>query len=166
MLSDHVLDHLFYLQKEVLASTCWQRYFTIKDLGGFLLRYFLLFFIQIWNSSLYIIIANSQNICNMTGWEEYNIGRKKWNFPITVSSVNGDLVIFTEGILNGKLHFLCTAILYSLSHFWQKMGKNIRFLWKENQNLLHYNRFQTHNHLVCKRSLIHLAKLVECLLTN
>ena len=31
---------------------------------------------------------------------------KKWSFPLRISSVNVDLVIFTEEILNGE-HFLC-----------------------------------------------------------
>ena len=36
---------------------------------------------------------------------------KKWSFPLRISSVNvttADLVWFTEEILNGKLHFLCS----------------------------------------------------------
>ena len=35
---------------------------------------------------------------------------KKWSVPLRISSVNvsADLVIFTEEILNGKLHFLCS----------------------------------------------------------
>ena len=43
---------------------------------------------------------------------------KKWSFPLRISSVNvtklefpADLVIFTEEIVNGKLHFLCSAFL-------------------------------------------------------
>ena len=37
---------------------------------------------------------------------------KKWSFPLRISSVNvtSDLVTFTEEILNGKLHFLCSAL--------------------------------------------------------
>ena len=39
---------------------------------------------------------------------------KNWSFPLRISSVNpqcsGDLVTFTEEILNGKLHFLCSEI--------------------------------------------------------
>ena len=41
---------------------------------------------------------------------------KKWSVPLMISSVNvtksavsADLVTFTEEILNGKLHFLCSA---------------------------------------------------------
>ena len=41
---------------------------------------------------------------------------KKWSFPFRISSVNvnnpqetADLVTFTEEILNGKLHFLCSV---------------------------------------------------------
>ena len=42
---------------------------------------------------------------------------KKWCFPLRISSViPADLVTFTEEILNGKLHFLCSVI----SHFWVK----------------------------------------------
>ena len=38
---------------------------------------------------------------------------KKWSFPLRVSSVpnlqeTADLVTFTEKILNGKIHFLCS----------------------------------------------------------
>ena len=37
---------------------------------------------------------------------------EKWSFPLRISLVNvtADLVIFTEEILNGKLHFLCSVI--------------------------------------------------------
>ena len=39
---------------------------------------------------------------------------KKWSFPLRISSVNvtksAVLVSFTEETLNGKLHFLCSAI--------------------------------------------------------
>ena len=43
---------------------------------------------------------------------------QKWSFPLRISSVNVtkspencDLVIFTEEILNGKLHFVCSVYL-------------------------------------------------------
>ena len=40
---------------------------------------------------------------------------KKWNFPLKISSVNvqetADLITFTEELLNGKLHFLCSELL-------------------------------------------------------
>ena len=48
---------------------------------------------------------------------------KKWSFPLRISSVNLDLVSFTEEILNGKLHFLCslTSLAKRLSiHLWNK----------------------------------------------
>ena len=35
---------------------------------------------------------------------------KKWSFPLRISSVN--LTKFTEEILNGKLHFLCSGKTY------------------------------------------------------
>ena len=41
---------------------------------------------------------------------------KKWSFPLRISSVNADLVTFTEEILNGKLYFLCSARV-SLKYF-------------------------------------------------
>ena len=34
---------------------------------------------------------------------------QKMKFPLRISSVNVDLVTFTEEILNGKLHFLCSV---------------------------------------------------------
>ena len=34
---------------------------------------------------------------------------KKWSFPLRISSVTAELVTFTEEILNGKLHFLCSV---------------------------------------------------------
>ena len=38
------------------------------------------------------------------------ITARKMKFPLRISSVNvADLVTFTEEILNGKLHFLCSA---------------------------------------------------------
>ena len=47
---------------------------------------------------------------------------KKWSFPLWISSVHttksaetADLVTFAEEILNGKLHFLCSAISFFLS---------------------------------------------------
>ena len=47
---------------------------------------------------------------------------KKWGFPLSISSLNVtksagncDLVTFTEEILNGKLHFLCSDWLSPLS---------------------------------------------------
>ena len=34
---------------------------------------------------------------------------KKWSFSLRISSANvADLITFTEEILNGKLHFLCS----------------------------------------------------------
>ena len=40
---------------------------------------------------------------------------KKWTFPLRISSVNAnkfaDLVTFTEEIVNGRLYFLCSALL-------------------------------------------------------
>ena len=44
---------------------------------------------------------------------------KKWKFPLRVSSGNEktvDLVTFTEEILNGKLHFLCSAMSFGDDH--------------------------------------------------
>ena len=45
---------------------------------------------------------------------------KQWSFPLRISSVNADesavpvdFVTFTEGIVNGKLHFLCSAVRQS-----------------------------------------------------
>ena len=46
--------------------------------------------------------------------------QKKWSFPLKISSVNmtkPDLIIFTEEILNGKLHFWCSVKCYHL-FFW------------------------------------------------
>ena len=39
-----------------------------------------------------------------------NVTAQKRNFPLRISSVNVILVTFTEEILNGKLHFLCSGI--------------------------------------------------------
>ena len=45
---------------------------------------------------------------------------KRWSFPLKISSVN--LVIFTEEILNGKLHFLYSAMVIGvLFHLFQNM---------------------------------------------
>ena len=40
---------------------------------------------------------------------QQNVLHKKWSFPLRISSVN-----VTEEILNGKLYFLCSAILFLL----------------------------------------------------
>ena len=40
---------------------------------------------------------------------------KKWSFPLRISSVN--LVTFTEEILDGKLHFLCSVNEGSMASF-------------------------------------------------
>ena len=42
---------------------------------------------------------------------------QNWSFPLMISLVNviiADLVTFTEEILNGKLHFLCSVKVYRL----------------------------------------------------
>ena len=54
---------------------------------------------------------------NLTGIGVYYFSlHKKWSFPLRISSVNvtnpqetADLVTFTEEILHGKLHFLCSV---------------------------------------------------------
>ena len=56
--------------------------------------------------------------------------QKKWSFPLRVSSV--DLVTFTEEILNGKLHFLCSDAFYPsfmyLATTLLKIGESRSFL--------------------------------------
>ena len=61
---------------------------------------------------------------------------KKWSFPLRISSANilipqetGDLVTFTEEILNRKLHFLCsvTPKIQILRPF--KVVQNIKSSW-------------------------------------
>ena len=56
---------------------------------------------------------------------------KKWSFPLKISSVNvnrctqtADLVIFTEDVINRKLHFLCSAS-------WQKELSRRWLIFKE-----------------------------------
>ena len=51
-----------------------------------------------------------------------HILHNKWSFPLRTSSVNGpnpqktvDLVPFTEEILNGKIHFLCSVWIPCIS---------------------------------------------------
>ena len=46
---------------------------------------------------------------------------KKWSLPLTISSVNVTSVndfTFTEEILNGKLHFLCSLSSDNCEHIW------------------------------------------------
>ena len=47
---------------------------------------------------------------------------KKWIFPLRISSVNmtksaetADLATFTEGVLNGKIQFLCSEMFDSFN---------------------------------------------------
>ena len=54
---------------------------------------------------------------------------RKRSFPLRISSVNvtpADLVTFTEEILNGKLHFLCSVRLL-LKYLFLRMPSLIRF---------------------------------------
>ena len=41
---------------------------------------------------------------------------KKWSFPLKISSVNVTKSAFTDEILNGKLHFLCSVITENTFH--------------------------------------------------
>ena len=46
-------------------------------------------------------------------YSQWNALHKKWGFPLRISSVNvtkSDLAIFTEEILDGKLHSLCSDV--------------------------------------------------------
>ena len=52
---------------------------------------------EFWSDPVSECIRNIFKICEDTAW--------KWSFPL-ISSVN---VTFTEGILNGNLHFLCSS---------------------------------------------------------
>ena len=49
---------------------------------------------------------------------------------MTAVQFPADLVTFTEKILNGKLHFLCSAILFSLKVLLQNLCKQ-KFEWNE-----------------------------------
>ena len=49
---------------------------------------------------------------------------QKMKFPLRISSVNMDLVTFTEEILNGKLHFLCSVKIKALNIY------HASFMWK------------------------------------
>ena len=61
-----------------------------------------------------MIVSSNCGLPNYIFWEKYSVRRArirrgivhtKRNFPLRISSVN---VTFTEGILNGKLFFLCS----------------------------------------------------------
>ena len=61
--------------------------------------------------------------------------QKNWSFPLRIFSVNVTksvenccLVTFTEEILNGKLHFLCSGCYY-MSIFYSMLFKALSQVW-------------------------------------
>ena len=94
------------------------------------------------------------------GWSCSHLSReytlhKWWRFPLQISSVNGpdpqetaDLITFTEEILNGKLHFLCSDI-------WR--------LWlKETRTKQQWSREILPTHYVLLVGALFLKKLNKC----
>ena len=67
------------------------------------------------NSKRLLIVKSTDSLIGHKVWLILTL-HKKWWFPLMISLVNvtkfqktADLVTFTEEILNGKLHFLCSA---------------------------------------------------------
>ena len=88
---------------------------------------------------------------------------KKWSFPWRISSVNviksaGNLVTFTDEILNGKLHFLCSAKYaeYINCSYCKEANLIWAFLFRLNYKVLWPNGLV--NYLLCKS----FAVLARC----
>ena len=72
-------------------------------------------FCQLQLTNMYCLLKHCARILVKQMLKELQPLHKKWSFPLRISSVNvtksavsSGFVTFTEAILNGKLHFLCS----------------------------------------------------------
>ena len=101
---------------------------------------------------------------------EYNAAQKikfsiKDFFSLNVTKSIADLVIFTEEILNGKLHFLCSVMGCLLVSLELRKREDVTVLFRTSENILHKKwRFPLKISLVrVKKSIVLLLYFLKTL---
>ena len=126
-----LIDQLFHAQSSPSQKNGFYFFFVICNASR-LLTHFTQMVIP--NSKTIVVFCSPnfknsfKNICTIkSATQTLHI---KWSFPLRIFSVNvttaANVITFTEQILNGKLHFLCSVALYRfISMFLPKLQERL-----------------------------------------